>query len=194
MYLSYLIHAQTRQSESHAPRLLHSLLASLSAGSTYLEALRQAQATISDRWIREDLGLVIQKFLLDSPLESGLREVRKRVHSRNLGIIWDSLAVCCANRVPPRVAHSLLSEVASTVQFNVELASEVEARSAGQRTQVLLLAVIVPGLYLYLRWLSPDLLDGLDQSALGRYFLLPAAALLEAAGLYLSFRFSRVAP
>ncbi len=193
MYVAYLIRAQVRRSESEAPKLLQVLLANLTAGSTYLDALRQARLAAQDHWIQEDLDYVIQRFMLDVPLEVSIREIRSRVRSQNLGLIWDNLAACCANRVPTHTARALFMELSSTIQFNVQLANEVRARASGQRIQVWLLALIVPGMYLYLRLLSPDLLSVLDETLIGRYVLLPAAALLEVLGLYLSFKISRFA-
>ena len=78
-----------------------------------------------------------------------------------------------------------------TVQFNVQLANEVRAKTSGQRLQIWLLAIVVPGMYLYLRVVSPDLLGALDETVLGRYVLFPAAALLEVLGIFLSFRIAR---
>jgi len=191
LYVGYLIRAQVRRSEAEAPKLLQVLLANLTAGSTYLDALRQARAAAVDHWICEDLDYVVQRFFLDVPLEVSIREIRSRVRSRNLGLIWDNLAACCANHVPTQTARALFLELSSTVQFNVQLANEVRARSSGQRIQIWLLALVVPGMYVYLRLLSPDLLSVLDETVVGRYALFPAAAVLEVLGLYLSFRVSR---
>jgi tight adherence protein B len=191
VYVRFLIRAHAGRSEAEAPKLLQVLLANLSAGSTYLDALRQARLAAQDDWIREDLDFVIQRFLLDVPLETSIREIRARVGSRNLGLLWDNLAICCANRVPTQTARTLFTELSSTVHFNVQLANEVHARASGQRVQIWLLALIVPGMYLYLRMLNPDFLSPLDDTALGRYLLVPAAALLEVLGLYLSYRLSR---
>lgn len=191
IYVQFLIRAHARRSETEAPKLLQVLLANLSAGSTYLDALRQARLSARDEWIQEDLDYVIQRFLLDVPLETSIREVRARVRSRNLGLVWDNLAICCANHVPTQTAQALFTELASTVQFNVQLANEVHARASGQRIQIWLLALIVPGMYLYLRLLNPDFLSPLDDTAVGRYVLVPVAALLEVLGLYLSYRLSR---
>jgi Flp pilus assembly protein TadB len=78
------------------------------------------------------------------------------------------------------------------VHFNVQLANEVRARSAGQRAQIWLLAVIVPGMFLYLRWVSPDLLTVLDETVVGRFVLFPLAVALELGGVLLSLRIARV--
>ncbi len=191
LYVASLARAQRRRGEAEAPRLSQLLVVQLSADSTYLDALRQARTVTGDRWIRGDLDYVVQRFLLDVPLEASLREIRSRVHSPNLGLVWETLALCCANRIPTQTARTLFAELASTFQFNTQLANEVRARSSGQRLQIWLLAIIVPGTYLYLRLLSPELLSVLDETALGRYVLFPAAVLLEVMGLYLSFRISR---
>lgn len=191
LYLAWLVHAQSRRSESDAPRLLQAMLSGLTAGSTYLDALRQARLTCTDPWIGEDLDYVIQRFLLDVPLHESLQAIRARVLTRNLGLIWETLMICAANQLPTQAARTLFFELSSTVQFNVQLANEVRARSSGQRAQIWLLAVIVPGMYLYLRLMSPQLLSVLDETTVGRYVLFPLAAALEVIGLALSFRIAR---
>ena len=77
------------------------------------------------------------------------------------------------------------------MQYNVQLEQEVRAETSGQRLQIWLLAAIVPGMYLYLRLISPELLSTLDQTAMGRYVLVPTAAILEILGIYLSLKLSR---
>jgi Flp pilus assembly protein TadB len=191
LYLAWLVHVQSRRSESEAPRLLQAVLSGLTAGSTYLDALRQARLTCTDPWIREDLDYVIQRFLLDVPLHESLQVVRARVMTRNLGLVWETLMICASNQLPTQAARTLLFELSSTVQFNVQLANEVRARSSGQRAQIWLLAVIVPGMYLYLRLMSPQFLSVLDETTVGRYLLFPLAVALEVIGLALSFRIAR---
>jgi len=190
-YLAWLVHLQARRSEAEAPRLLQALLAGLTGGSTYLDALRQARLTNGDPWIREDLDFVIQRFLLDAPLHESLREIRSRTTTRNLGLIWETLTICAEHHLPTQAARSLFFELSTTIQFNVQLANEVRARSSGQRAQIWLLAVIVPAMYLYLHLTSPQLLSMLDQTVMGRFILLPMAAILEVAGIALSFRIAR---
>jgi tight adherence protein B len=190
-YLGWLVHLQARRSEAEAPRLLQALLAGLTGGSTYLDALRQARLSGNDPWIRDDLDFVIQRFLLDVPLHESLREIRARTTTRNLGLIWETLTICAENHVPTHSARSLFFELSTTIQFNVQLANEVRARSSGQRVQIWLLAIIVPAMYLYLRLTSPQLLSVLDETTMGRFVLLPLAAVLEVAGVALSFRIAR---
>ena len=129
--------------------------------------------------------------MLDAPLHDSLREIRARTTTRNLGLVWETLTICAENQLPTQAARSLLFELSTTVQFNVQLANEVRARSAGQRAQIWLLAVIVPGMYLYLRLTNPQLLSVLDETMMGRFVLLPLAAALEVVGVALSFRIAR---
>jgi Flp pilus assembly protein TadB len=191
LYLAWLVHAQARRSEAAAPPLLQAIVAGLTASNTYLDALRHARRACNDPWIAEDLDFVIQRFVLNVPLGDSMAEVRAHVATRNLGLIWETLSICDANHLPTQAARTLLVELSSAVQFNVQLANEVRARSAGQRAQIWLLAVIVPGMYLYLRLVNPQLLSVLDETMLGRFVLFPLAAVLEVAGIALSFRIAR---
>jgi Flp pilus assembly protein TadB len=192
LYLDTLVRAQRRRTEAEAPRLLQVILASLASGSTYLEALQEARARAADRWLRDDLDRVVADFHLGVPLERSIAEVRSATAGRNLALIWDNLAICIANRIPASRAKGLFVELSGTVQFNVQVQQEVRARTSGQRAQIWLLALIVPGLFLYLRMLDGSLFAVLDATALGRWVLLPLAVFLEVLGIVLSFRFARV--
>ena len=192
LYLDALVRAQRRRTEAEAPRLLQVILASLASGSTYFEALQEARSRAGDRWLRDDLDHVIAEFHLGVPLERSIAEVRTATAGRNLALIWDNLAICIANRIPASRAKGLFVELSSTVQFNVQVQQEVRARASGQRAQIWLLALIVPGLFLYLRVLDGSLFDVLNATALGRWVLLPLAVFLEVLGIALSFRFAHV--
>ena len=192
LYVDALVRAQRRRTEAEAPRLLQVMLASLVAGRTYLEALQEARARANDRWLREDLDHILRSFHLDVPLEQAIADVRENTAGRNLGLIWDNLAICVANRIPASRAKGLFVELSSTVQFNAQVQQEVRARTSGQRTQIWLLAAIVPGLFLYLRLINPDFFVVLDQTVVGRFLLLPGAVTLEVIGIVLSFRVAQV--
>ena len=192
LYLDSLVGAQRRRTEAEAPRLLQIMLASLTAGRTYLETLQEARSRATDRWLRDDLDQIIAQFHLDVPLEQSIAEVRTLTAGRNLGLIWDNLAICIGNRIPASKAKGLFVELSSTVQFNVQVQQEVRARTSGQRTQIWLLAAIVPGLFLYLRLINPEFFTVLDETTIGRFVLFPLAVCLEALGVVLSFRLSRV--
>jgi Flp pilus assembly protein TadB len=192
LYLDWMVHSQAERSEASATKLLQSLMVGLSSTGTYLEAFREARARCSDSWIQQDLELIIQRFLLDGPLHESIREVRSHTRTRNLGLVWETLAICTENHLPTQRARALLLELSGTVQFNVQLSNEVRARSSGQRAQIWLLAFIVPAMFLYLRLMSPELLYILDDTLVGRFLLFPLAALLEVGGIVLSLRIVRL--
>jgi Flp pilus assembly protein TadB len=192
LYLDALVRAQRRRSEAEAPHLLQIIVASLSAGRTYLEALQEARSRAADRWVRADLDYIIGQFHLDVPLELSIAEVRGWSVGRNLGLLWDNLAICIANHIPASRAKGLLVELNSTVQFNVQVQSEVHARTSGQRMQIWLLAAIVPALFFYLKLINSSFFDVLNETFVGRFVLFPAAVCLEVLGVVLSFRLSRV--
>jgi Flp pilus assembly protein TadB len=192
LLLAVLTSRRRARSEREAPQLLQLLLANLGAGSTYLEALQAVRRSIADRGLADDLTEVVRQFLLDVPLESALRQVRPRIVGRNLGLVWDNLTICAAHNIPSERARDLLMDLSTTVRFNVQLADEVRAQTSGQRVQIWVLALLVPAIYVYLRLASPYFLSVLDDTWTGRYVLLPAAAVLELLGIYLSFRLSRV--
>jgi Flp pilus assembly protein TadB len=194
LYLDALVRARRRRTDAEAPRLLQVLVAALAAGRTYLDALVEARARMSDRCLRDDLDHVISRFHLDVPLDRSIAEVRAAAAGRNLALIWDNLAICAAHHIPAARAQGLLTELCSTVQFNVQVQQEVHARTSGQRLQIWLLAAIVPALFLYLRLVDRDFFSVLDDTATGRYLLLPAAVLLEVLGVVLSVRVARVEP
>jgi Flp pilus assembly protein TadB len=192
LLLSGLVARRKRDADGQALPLLQHLLANLGAGATYFDALQAARGGVGDRWLTEDLGEVVQQFLLDVPLEEALAQVRPRVAGADIGLVWDNLTVCVAQKLPADRARDLLGDVAATVRFNVQLRSDVRAQTAGQRAQVGILALVVPAMYIYMRVVSPDLLSVLDGTFAGKYILLPAAAALEVGGILVSLRVSRV--
>ena len=192
LLLSLLTARRRGRSEKQAPQLLLLLVANLGAGGTYLDAIQAARSNVPDRNLADDLTDVVRQFLLDVPLETALRQVRPRIAGRNLGLVWDNLTICAAQKIPAERARELLLDISTTVRFNVQLAGEVRAQTSGQRAQIWVLAILVPAIYAYLRVVSPYFLNVLDDTWTGRYLLLPAAAALEVLGIYLSFRLCRV--
>jgi Flp pilus assembly protein TadB len=192
IYLNALLSAQRRRTEAEAPRILQVILASLVAGRTYLEAITEARSRAHDRWMQDDLDFIIRQFHLDVPLEKAIAEVRSYCVGRNLGLIWDNLAICIANKIPATKAKELLMELSSTVQFNVQVEQEVKAKTSGLRVQIWMLAAIVPALFFYLRFLNPEFFSVLNDTLLGKFVLFPLAAFLEVFGIVLSFRVARV--
>ena len=75
---------------------------------------------------------------------------------------------------------------------NQSIARQAAAESRGLRLQAAILAIVIPGLFLYLTVANGELITPVTATPLGRYVLLPAAALLEVAGIVLSWRITRL--
>jgi Flp pilus assembly protein TadB len=60
------------------------------------------------------------------------------------------------------------------------------------RIQALILAIVIPGLFVYLLVVNRELVAPIVDTDLGRYVLLPVAVLLEVAGIALSWRVTRL--
>jgi Flp pilus assembly protein TadB len=97
----------------------------------------------------------------------------------------ETLALGISWRLPHDRAGSLVASVADRLAFDERLEEEVRARTAGLRSQVVLLALVVPAIAAYLALTVPSLAATLGQP-IGRFVLVPAALALEVAGLIAS--------
>ena len=77
--------------------------------------------------------------------------------------------------------------MADRLAFEERLDEEVRARTGGLRAQVILLALVVPAIAAYIALTVPSLAATLGQP-IGRFVLIPAAAVLEVVGVIASRR------
>ena len=99
----------------------------------------------------------------------------------------ETVAIGIASRLPHDRAGILIAAVADRLAFEERLDEELRARTAGLRSQVVLLALVVPAIAAYLALTVPSLAATLEQP-IGRFVLIPAAFVLEAVGLIASRR------
>jgi Flp pilus assembly protein TadB len=92
-----------------------------------------------------------------------------------------------ASRLPYDRAGILIAAIADRLAFEERLDEEVRARAAGMRSQVILLALVVPAIAAYLAFTVPSLGATLGQP-IGRFVLIPAAMALEVVGVMASAR------
>jgi Flp pilus assembly protein TadB len=95
--------------------------------------------------------------------------------------------MCVAEQLPASRCATLIETAVDRLVFEQRMADDVRARTAGLRVQIVLLAALVPGLALYLCLTVPGLAETLSMP-LGRFVLLPLAALLETTGIIASRR------
>lgn len=166
--------------------LLQMTLASLRSGASLTEALRLATASDRDIEFAPFAGAV-RAFDLGAPLEVALRSARAQARDRRVILGLDALSLCVAEQLPAARCATLIASAVDRLVYEQRIADEVRARTSGLRVQTVLLAALVPGLALYLAITVPGMADTLTMP-LGRFVLLPVAAILEIAGIVASRR------
>ena len=168
--------------------LLRATEAALRSGASLPEALRRAcDAATLDRLARRPFAEAIRAFDLGAPLDEALQTSAQRAVDPRSRMVLETIAIGIASRLPYDRAGILVAAVADRMAFEERLDEELRARTAGLRAQVILLALIVPGIAAYLAFTVPSLAATLGQP-IGRFVLIPAAVALEVVGLILSRR------
>jgi Flp pilus assembly protein TadB len=166
--------------------LLQMTVASLRSGASLTEALRFATRPGQD--IEPGpFAVAIRAFDLGAPLDVALREARAHARDHRVVLGLDALALCVAEQLPASRCATLIGSAVDRLVFEQRIGDDVRARTSGVRLQVVLLAALVPGLALYLALTVPGLAGTLS-TPLGRFVLLPLAAILETAGIIASRR------
>ena len=89
-------------------------------------------------------------------------------------------------------AGEVLTSLGEAARANRSIARAAAAESRGLRLQAAILAVVIPGLFLYLSAVNPELIAPVTSTALGQFVLLPGGVLLEVTGIVLSWRITRL--
>lgn len=168
--------------------LLRATEAALRSGASLPEALRRAcGGATEDRLARRPFVDALREFDLGAPLDQALRASAHRAADPRARIALETLAMGIASRLPYDRAGILVAAVADRLAFEERLDEEIRARTAGVRSQVVLLALVVPALAAYLAFTVPSLAATLGQP-IGRFVLIPVAAVLEVIGVIASRR------
>lgn len=172
-----------RDGEASAMPVLEALVAASRAGIVLPDALAiardRARGELADR-----LDAALARDRLGVALADAIAGVEAGASARVATLLAD-LELCARSRLSSDRVAAFLDDALGTRRFERELASDLAARTSGQRFQVWLLAAVVPALAVYLAAMSPTLADELA-SPLGRFVLVPAGLLFELAGVVLS--------
>jgi len=166
--------------------LLQMTLAGLRSGAGLTEALRLASASGPE----VDFGpfaAALRAFDLGAPLDAALRDARGRTRDHRLIVGLDALSLCVAEQLPASRCVTLIASTIDRLLFEQRIIDDVRARTSGLRLQIVLLAALVPGLALYLALTVPGMAETFA-TPLGRFVLLPLAAILEVIGILASRR------
>jgi tight adherence protein B len=169
-------------------RLLRSTEAALRSGTSLPEALRRAcDAATEDEFARRPFVTAIRAFDLGAPLDHALHESAERTLERRARLALETIAMGITSRLSYERAAALVGSVADRLAFDERLDEEIRARTAGLRSQLVLLALVVPAIAVYLALTVPSLAVTLGQP-IGRFVLIPGAVALEAIGFIASRR------
>jgi Flp pilus assembly protein TadB len=193
-YLRWLVGNESRAADDDAPRVLRAMVHRAAARGTYPELFAAAGEAARHRWVRADFEELLSRYYANEPPKDALAVIRRRQAGRNLALLYDALYVLTATGQPASAAAEVLAQLGEATRMNQSIARQAAAESRGLRIQALILAVVIPLLFAYLLLVNPELVDPVTNTPLGRFVLLPAAALLEVAGIWLSLRIARLEP
>ncbi len=192
VYVRYLVGGEARAADDEAPRVLRAMVNRAAAGGTYPDLFAAASEVARHRWVKSDFEELLGRYYANEPLADALAAVRPRQAGRNLALVFDALTVLAVTHQPASAAAGVLGALNEAARSNQAIARSAAAESRGLRVQALILAVVIPGLFGYLLLANRELVAPVVDTTLGRLVLLPAAALLEVAGVVLSWRATRL--
>lgn len=173
-------------------RIVATTEAALRSGASLPDALRRASDAAADPLASRPLREALRAFDLGASLDTALIAAGRTSRDDRAQLALGTIALGVAERLPRERLADLLAVVADRSSFEERLDDEVRARAAGARQQQLLLAALVPAIAAYLAVTMPTLAVTLG-SDLGRFVLIPAALLLETAGIVTGRRVVREA-
>ena len=192
VYLRYLVSVEARAADEDAPRVLRAMVNRAAAGGTYPDLFAAATEAARHRWVRADFEELLGRYFAREPAVEALSEIRRRQAGRNLRLVFDALIVLAATHQPTSAAAEVLTSLSEAARANQSIARQAVAESRGLRLQAAILAIVIPALFLYLVAVNPELVAPVTSTALGQLVLLPAAVVLEIAGIVLSWRVTRL--
>jgi Flp pilus assembly protein TadB len=192
LYIRYLVTGEGHAADDEAPRVLRSMVNRAAAFGTYPDLFAAAVEVARHRWVRADFEELLGRYYANEPLAEALAAIRPRQAGRNLGLVFDALIVLAVTHQPASAAAGVLGSLNEAARSNQAIARQAAAESKGLRVQALILAIVIPGLFVYLLIVNRELVAPVVDTAVGRFVLLPAAALLEVAGIVLSWRVTRL--
>jgi Flp pilus assembly protein TadB len=171
-------------------RVVTTAEAALRSGMSLPDALRRAAEASADERAARPIRDALHAFDLGASLDAALVAGAEAAGDPRARLALGTLALGIGERLPRERLADLLGAVGERLAFEERLGDELRARAAGARQQQRLLAAVVPGLALYLSLTMPVLSATLG-SDLGRFVLIPVAALLEVSGVVLGRRIVR---
>ena len=193
-YVRYLVGSEARAAADDAPRVLRAMVNRAAAGGTYPDLFAAAAEAARHRWVKADFEEILGRYYANEPPAEALVDVRRRQAGRNLALVYDALITLTRTHQPVvgRGARSWARSArrrARTSRSPAQAAAESKGPAAPGRDP----RDRHPGACSCTsRVANGELIAPVMATPLGRYVLLPAAALLEVTGIVLSWRVTRL--
>ena len=191
-YVRYLTGIEARAASDDAPRVLRAMVNRAAAGGVYPDLFAAAAEAARHRWVKTDFNEVLGRYFASEAPSEALSEIRRRQAGRNLALVYDALIVLTRTHQPVSAAAEVLNGLGEAARSNQRVAKSAAAESRGLRMQALFLALVIPGLFLYLLLANHELVAPVFDTGFGRFVILPVAVCLEFAGIWLSWRVTRL--
>lgn len=191
-YVRYLTGVEARAAADDAPRVLRAMVNRAAAGGVYPELFAAAAEAARHRWVKSDFKEALGRYYAGEPPSEALAAIRRRQAGRNLALVYDALIVLTRTHQSTTAAAEVLNTLGEAARSNQRLARATASESRGLRLQAGFLALVIPALFVYLLLANPELISPVMSTPLGRFVVLPVAACLEAAGVWLSWRVTRL--
>jgi Flp pilus assembly protein TadB len=191
-YVRFLVGSEARAASDDAPRVLRAMVNRAASGGTYPDLFAAAAEAALHRWVKADFEEILARYYANEAPADALIDVRRRQAGRNLGLVYDALITLTRTHQPVSAAAQVLGSLGEATRANQSIARAAAAESKGLRMQATMLAVVIPAMFVYLVVANGELVAPVLATALGKYVLLPAAALLEITGIALSWRITRL--
>lgn len=191
-YVRRLVGAEARAAGEDAPRVLRAMVNRALAGGTYPDLFGAAAEAARHRWVRADFEELLGRYYAGEPLGEAIAAIRPHQAGRNLVLVFDALAVLVATHQPASAAGAILGTLGESARSNQAIARSAAAEGRGLRLQAVILAIVIPGLFLYMVLANRALVGPVLETPVGRLVLLPVAALLEVGGILLSWRVTQL--
>jgi tight adherence protein B len=169
------------------PDVLSILASSLRAGHSFLQALDQVAGEIKDPSAGE-FHRVVSEIRLGRSIDDAMIDMADRVGSEDMR--WAVMAVNIQREVGGNLAE-VLDIVANTVRERAYVQRQVRVLSAEGRLSIGILAALPFGIFFYLALVTPEYVEPLFTTMIGRILLIAGASLMGL-GIFVMTRIVRI--
>lgn len=153
--------------ERQLPDALVMIAGALRAGQSFLQAVDAVGQQITAP-LGPELSRVVQETRVNVPLEDALRRLAARVGSSDLDLV---VAAVMVQREAGGNLAQVIERVSQTIRERMRLRGEIRTLTAQGRLSGIIIGSLPLALGMMIRWLNPEYLDVMINSAPGQFML-----------------------